>query len=258
MVQRKYSLPLYTSRHVNPHIYYYSDFKSEHGRTSRPNDPHEGYLFWRRFYPRKTHDYIEEQTLSIKEVNEIRNTIKFMVDYFGFPFLSKNMEMGLRLRSILKIFPDAIFIVVKRDPRSTASSLLNARLKDYNSKDVWWSIRPKEYEELMKLSYYEQITFQITNIYNTIHADIQNKNNLLYVDYEDLCQHPEKEMLKLKDNLYCKNIEISDNNSDLPKFFPIKKSFSFTEKELQKMHTIFNDQGLLGFLEYKLDSLGTN
>jgi hypothetical protein len=257
MILRKYSIPLFTSKHVDPFNFYYSDFKSVHGRTTQPNDPHEGYLFWRRFYPRKTHDYIGEHKLLVKQVNEISNTIKFMIDYFGLPFLSKNMEIGLRLRSILKIFPNAIFIVVKRDPRSTASSLLNARLKDYNSKDVWWSIRPKEYEGLIKLPYYEQIAYQIANIYNTIHQDIENSNNLVYVEYEELCQQPEREMQKLFKILVSKSIDVKDNNIDIPNYFSLKTSFSFSEKELGKMHKIYQKEGLFDLVQYKLNNLKT-
>ena len=146
MVLRKYSIPLYTSKYIDRNESYHSDFVSHHGRTKQPNAPHEGYLFWRRFYPRKVHDYVTQNELSLQQIFEIRNTIKFLTNFYNAPFLSKNMEIGLRLNSIQEIFPDAIYIVVKRDPRATASSLLNARLADYNSKDVWWSIRPKEYE----------------------------------------------------------------------------------------------------------------
>ena len=94
------------------------------------NGPHEGGYFWRRFYPRIVHDYVGEHKLSEFEENEIRNTIKFLQIYFSAPFLSKNMEMSVRLNSLQKFIPEAIFILMIRDPRATASSLLQARI-DY-------------------------------------------------------------------------------------------------------------------------------
>ncbi len=253
MKPHNYSIAWFTRKHIDPSEKYYSDFKSEHGQTAKPNGPHEGGYFWRRFYPRRIHDYVFEHNLSPQEDFEIINTLKFLSHHFQAPFLSKNMEAGVRLRSIQQLFPKAVYVLVKRDPRAVASSLLNVRLDIYGSKETWWSIRPKEYEELSKLPYYEQLAYQVAYIYKVNFEDIQDAGRLITVQYEDLCENPLATLEALKLELEKKGIGFKDNNPDIPPQFPLRKNFYFTSEELKRIESIFKETGILENVPFVLE-----
>ncbi len=253
MEPHNYSIALYAQKKIDPRIKYFSDFQSVHGITKKPDGPHEGGFFWRRFFPRKVHDYVAEHNLSRIEDFEIRNTLKFLERHFDAPFLSKNMEAGVRLGSLQKLFPEALYIVVKRDPRATASSLAKVRLDMYGSKDVWWSIRPKQYEELLNLPYYEQVAYQVAYIYQTIFDDLQYPSRRIDIQYEDLCHRPAATLDKLINVLLDFNIKVETNNEEMPDLFPLKTRFLFSDKELERVEEIFKQTGLLRDVPFVLE-----
>jgi hypothetical protein len=248
----KYSIALHTYKNIDPKATYHSDYTSDHGQTNNKSGPHEAWPFWRRFYPRMAHDYIDGNGLKDAEIFEIKNTIKFLIDFFDAPFFSKNMEMSLRLKSLQKLFPEALYIILKRDPRGIASSILSARIKYFNNPDIWWSMRPKEYMAIRKKTYSEQIALQIVHVYKAIYRDLINKNDCISLYYEDFCKNPQTEMKKITDFLNKKDIPISENNKTMPEKFFYKKKFLFDDDELDKIHQIFDKNGLLDSVNYNI------
>ena len=253
MEPHHYSIALHSQKHIDTAKSYNSDFQSVHGLTKNPNGPHEGGYFWRRFFPRDVHDYIAEHKLSKAEDFEIINTLKFLERHFDVPFLSKNMEAGVRLRSLRKLFPEALYIVMKRDPRATASSLLKVRLDMYGSKEEWWSIRPKEYEDLIKLPHYEQVAYQVVNIYKAIFQDLPDDCPRIDVQYEDLCENPLETMAALSSEMQSHNIKLVDNFVEAPSKFPVKKNFLFSEKELGRVEKIFTETGVTSQIPFVIN-----
>ena len=250
MQSHNYSIALHAGKHIDANKVYNSDFQSTHGVTKNPNGPHEGGYFWRRFYPRNVHDYVSEHTLSTIESFEIRNTLKFLERHFSVPFLSKNMEAGLRLHSLQKLFPEALYIVVKRDPRATASSLIKVRLDMYGTKEEWWSIRPKEYKDLIKHPYYEQVAYQVVYIYKAIFEDLPHNSRRIDIQYEDLCERPEETMNAVADKLRSHKVKLVDNCLDAPEKFPLKKKYLFTKAELERVEEIFIETGITNHVPF--------
>jgi len=253
MEPHNYSIALDALKKIDLHEKYASDFQSVHGATKKPNGPHEGGFFWRRFFPRDIHDYVPEHNLSEIEGFEIRNTLKFLEHHFDLPFLSKNMEAGMRLHSLQKLFPEALYIVVKRDPRAIASSLLKVRLDMYGAKEEWWSIRPKQYIDLIKLPYFEQVAYQVVYIYQAIFDDLIDPGRSINVQYEDLCKKPLETMQSLADTLRGYNVKIQDNQLEIPDHFFLRTNFLFSDKELQRVEQIFKETELLAQVPFALD-----
>ena len=252
----KYSICVYTKRHIDPAQDYKSDFWNRQGNTRFSNGPHEGGFFWRRFYPRNIHDYIGELSLSPLQVFEMINTIKFMEIYFQAPFLSKNLEMGIRLKSIQQLFPGAVFILVKRDPRSTASSLVSSRIAVNGRKEVWWSIRPREYDQLLKKPYHEQIAYQIINIYKAIYTDFDPQSGtMIELFYEDLCENPTQTLTDLQYELERIHISLERKPLKLPQRFSLKTRLNFSEKELLEITELFIKEGLVEQVPFRMDRI---
>ena len=256
MKKYKYSICLYTERHIDPLKIYKSDFWNRQGNTRYSNGPHEGGFFWRRFYPRNIHDYIGEHSFSPIQVFEIINTIKFLENYFHAPFLSKNLEMGIRLKSIQQLFPGAVFIVMKRDPRSIASSLVSSRIAVNGRKEVWWSVRPREYEQLLNKPYHEQIAYQIISIYQAIYNDFNAQSGtMIELFYEDLCENPMQSLTHLQYELENIHISLESKHLKLPEKFSLKTRLNFSKKELMEITELFIKEGLVEKVPFRMNGI---
>ena len=238
MMRHPYSLPLHVQKHNYP-ITYSSDFSSKHGATRGLTAPHEGWQFWRRFYPRDKHDYIKSpHYLTESDAGEIVATLNFLSSHYNKPFLTKNIEIGLRLKSIQQILPQAVFIILRRNPVAIASSLLGGRLKTNADKNIWWSTRPAEYEQLRIQPVLNQLAGQITSIYRTIYADIA-PHSYIELSYEELCATPSATMEQLQGQLGKKGVKLGETSNVLPDVFKVKQDLLFTESEKIEIENLF-------------------
>jgi len=245
MMKRPYDIASYVKRNNCP-IGYCSSFTSDHGRTDKdgPTAPHEAWPFWRRFYPRATNDYIENpKHLNRSEERELRQTIQFMIEHFACPFISKNMEISLRLRSVQRVFPNAVYIVIKRDPRGIASSLLTARLKTYGNPEAWWSMRPADFTSLIGEDVPTQLAGQILGVYRAIYSDM-NSSHIFELYYEDFCSNPQKEIVRVKSFLEGCGIKAMSTGYSLPSQFAHKSNFRLSKQEIKKFVDLLQENNV--------------
>jgi len=164
--------------------------RSEFGRTSRKqlNAPHEGAAFWYRWLP-KNEDYIGKDRAAAIPTDGLKDTVTAITNRFNRPFLFKYLNAGLKIALIRKVFPDARFIFIKRDPLFTIQSVLMAREKVYGDFSRWWSFRPPGSEMLEGLDPVAQVTAQVLGIERQIAADLKafvDDRNHVTVHYEEL------------------------------------------------------------------------
>lgn len=104
-------------------------------------------------------------------------------------FLNKNTYHIYRLDVLHRSFPNAFFIVVRRSPLDTALSLLKARSTYLKNENLWFGLKPVEFNELKHLTPAEQCMGQVYHLNNALHRGIEvaniPKENITYVDYED-------------------------------------------------------------------------
>jgi hypothetical protein len=166
-------------------------FKSIHGNTSLYglHAPSECGGFWYRWLP-NNHHFIDRNEINGKAIQEIKNEIIAVSTYFAKPILFKNLNSGQRLRLIAKTFPNAKFIFIRRDPFFTAQSILQAKRKLGLLDNQFWSIMPRNVEELKELDWAEQIVKQIFYLERQIVEDLKlfPKENVIEVNYLDLDQ----------------------------------------------------------------------
>jgi hypothetical protein len=99
--------------------------------------------------------------------------------------------------------PELFFVHVRRHPRYVMQSVLLARRQYYQRDDIWWSVKPREFDWLSRLSPAAQIAGQI---YFTDQAIQQALIALpdarsATVDYEILCADPGRVLEDLNDRL---------------------------------------------------------
>lgn len=171
----------------------HNSFSSEHGVTLGGHSPSECGEFWYRWLPKDRHfvDKVEPAVIAAirQEVNEVSAV-------FDRPLVFKNLNAGQRLRLIVKAFPDARIIFIRRDPLFVLRSILSARRRVGVKAGQWWSVRPPEYERYLSLPEAQMCAAQIFNIEKQILEDLElfPRENVFVVDYDELSADAVKEM----------------------------------------------------------------
>ncbi len=162
--------------------------KSEFGDTTKLSlhAPSENGFFWYKWFPVER-DYVKAEEISAESIAEIRKLFSAIINYHQKPLIIKNLKMGMRLDVLKKAFPEAKFILIKRDSFYNAQSIYRIR-KNLLLKNEWWSVKPPDFHSLLYKSLIEQSVAQVFYIYNQIHQDLQAHfaESHLEVRYEDM------------------------------------------------------------------------
>ena len=162
--------------------------------------PSESGDFWYQYLPKDRH-FIDYADFNEKHVRDFQRQIFSVIQKFEKPFLFKNLNAGQRMRLLSKVSPDAKFIYVKRDFHGTAFSILNSRNRLGKSNSDWWSIKPKDYNDLFGENVYELIVNQMFYLGKQIAEDASlfGKKNIISVDYKDLYENYDNTLNRLKE-----------------------------------------------------------
>jgi len=210
------------------------DFSSENGKTRGALAPNEFWYFWRRFLPFKELDYLSSEELMEKvDIATLKSEFAGITNVFQKPFALKAMILNYNIDFLDKLFPNAIFIHVKRDPLTNIESALKARERQLGSIDEWYSFKFPEYHELKNLNPYEQVAGQIYYINKAVESGLENiaEHKKMVVPYEDFCANPEKFYNELFEKLKVQGCEINQSYNG-------EKSFTITRKNITNKNII--------------------
>jgi len=168
-------------------------YSSRHGKTEGLAGPHEIGNFWYQWFPIRQH-YADEHTLSPNSRQQIRQVVNALTYYFSQSLLFKNVMHSVRIKALLTIFPNALFIVSKRDPLFVAQSIYKIR-SSLNDETNWWSVMPNEIDYLLNKPLIEQALYQVYYIEKQIRQDLylREGTNFVEVKYENLEDDPVQE-----------------------------------------------------------------
>lgn len=219
------------------------DYQSSFGRTSGWWGPHEAGRFWYRWFPSGMHVFVPSSELPAESVKELRREIQGIVSITGRQPVFKNTYNSVRVGPLAKAFPNAVFIQMLRDPVDIAQSILNSRVIVNNDKTQWWSLPPKEIDEIVDKPYLEQIVAQVFYVYRQIAADKQGSDASRFFDvsYQDLCQAPETTIEMIRIGLSELGVKVS-RKGEPPGGFPFstgKKVSDDEYLELQRLTEVY-------------------
>ncbi len=164
-------------------------YKSKFGDTFSYglHKPSEAGLFWYQWIKYLQY-FVNFDELSVMQRDAIKGNINAIINYYKKPFLIKNLSNSMRIRMLKQLFPFAKYIYLKRDPRFTAQSMVEAREKLNIKPHEIWSVKPKNYEKLINMEENEKVVKQIFMLENQINEDIKYIDpSLVYsVHYEDM------------------------------------------------------------------------
>ena len=210
------------------------DFNSENGKTKGALAPNEFWYFWRRFLPFKELDYLStEELLEQVDIDTFKAEFAGITDVFQKPFALKAMIMNYNIDFLDKLFPEAIFIHVKRNPLTNIESALKAREHQLGSIDNWYSFKIPEYYELIERGPYEQVAGQIYHINKAVESSLDKvtEQKKMTIQYEDFCTDPKAVFKELKQKLAVNGCQIDSDYS-------LQEVFNITRREVTDRNII--------------------
>lgn len=214
-------------------------YQSDFGKTAGWWGPHEAGRFWYRWFPSGLHVYSPVGQLSTAEMRALRQEVASIVAAGGRPVVFKNTYNSMRIGALAEAFPEAVFLQMKRDPVDIAQSILTSRIHVNDDKSRWWSLPPKEIDEIKDKPYPEQIAKQVFYVYRQIEADRSRLGDRRFMDveYKELCRAPAAVVEAIQSFLADRDIE-ADRIGDPPAEFPFSGGQKVNDEEYRELQSL--------------------
>lgn len=159
------------------------------GETTGWNAPNQGYRAWNRWFP-TDRDYLDPDEIPPDARRQIRRTIGAIEKATGSPFINKWQRNATRVRALDAVFPEAVFLQLRRDPLFTVQSVLLARRKFLGSGDGWFSAMPRSYVPDPGKSQLRQAAEQVALLEKDLKEDkkLVGEGRFWVLDYHELCR----------------------------------------------------------------------
>lgn len=166
-------------------------FSSRYGATRGLAAPSECGAYWYRFF-RKSPQHVPLAEADPARLRDLRASVRALGDAAGRPLVFKNLLNSLRLEPLGAALPEALFLVIRRDPAANARSILAARRAIHGDESGWWSAEPPGLERLRDRPPLEQAAGQVEEIAGLVEAarGALGADRFLDVGYERLCADP--------------------------------------------------------------------
>lgn len=218
-----------------------NNFQSDLGKTKGALSVSEFQHFFRNYMPNFDPEFLNQKELANVDFNNIKKGLASIENAFGKPFVLKCLMLQYNLLDLFKNIPNAIFIFIKRDALFNMQSLILARERYYNNRELWLSVKPKAYEFLKDLDIYHQVAGQVyysnKEIENSL-KKIPSKNKLV-VNYESFCENPELVYHQLIHKYESAGLK-TDNIYFGEKYFSVSNKIILKVSEIKKLKEAYN------------------
>ena len=167
-------------------------FHSDIGKTTGPTSVSEFFHFWRKFFPNHDPGYLTSAELQQVRTEELRKELASIEAAFEKPFISKGMMMQYNIPFFAGAIPEFFFLHIERDPIHVMQSVLLSKRRYYVDDSIWWSVKPRNFEQVKDLSPYHQVAGQLLGTLESIKAGLRRveDDRQLTVSYEKFCDDP--------------------------------------------------------------------
>jgi hypothetical protein len=209
------------------------NFTSRYGHIEGWGAPNEGGWIWQRWL--QDGPWRDDSDIHSKDYSDLRCMVAALSAHADAPFLNKNVMHSNRLRLMHAIWPNALFIEVKRDVLDNARSIIRAERAEGGPEkhsDIWWSVRPRLAENYVGKTDTERAVAQVIGVERDITRDMNSigDNRLLRIDYGDMCNKPYQIMEQISDFLTHNGCSIS-RRKDIPNQFPVHPSKPLSDRD---------------------------
>jgi len=192
-------------------------FSNRFGQIPGRGAPAEGELIWGCWFGDR-HGPVAPEELGDEQAREMYRAVAATEQVFGIPFVNKTTTLSLRIRAIVKVFPTACFIEVRRDPLDTAQSVYRARQTAYRH---WLGPRPAECEDIDDEPLSEQVCRQVHYVQRNIDREREavGAERFLTIDYREVCGDPSGTLARIADFMRLRGAPV-DRIRTVPASFP--------------------------------------
>jgi len=211
-------------------------FQSKYGKTKGIFSQSQGYQIWRRWFPKRG-GKTKKVNLSEKQKKQIYGTISAFEKIYRFPFVNKWQGLCLNLNRISDVFPNALYIRVKRNYLQTAQSILIGRIEIFNNPNKSFTRVTESYDNYKNMDYINQVCGYLFSIEEKIDDDCKKIGNEKFfnITYEEFCKNPNnfiknfKKWYKEKTNINLKTRNIT------PNYFKCSKSQKLNDQDFNDL-----------------------
>ncbi|MFC2150174.1 sulfotransferase [Calditrichota bacterium] len=223
-----------------------SDFMSTFGRTKEWWEPCEFGFFWELHFPLgESHQLSAEQINNIN-IDEFRGGIAAWENEANKPIAAKVMHLDYHLDLLHEMVPNAVFLWIRRSHAEIIQSLLGLRKKYLGSYDEWFSLRPRDWQQLQKeFSPVEQVVRQIKSAEDAMEQGISKipASKVLEIQLDEFCGDPHSILKKIMDKTDC--LDYSKVTGEMvPRSFPLSSKRWIDDTMWQEVVTKCEQFGL--------------
>ena len=164
---------------------------SYYGNTAGLAGLNDGFHVWNRWLG---HDrYETPDALDAAAVADMRRFFAAWTETFTRPLLNKNNRNADCVALLGRALPTALFVVVRRDPRYVAQSLLIARERIQGHRAYKWGLHSTDPDDAAgPLGYVDSVCSQIVEIDRKLRAAQRSltSDRVIEVQYERFCEDP--------------------------------------------------------------------
>lgn len=175
------------------------NYVSKLGKTMGALAPSEFWYFWREYFKFNNLQILDPKAISNVNVVDFLNKLFAFQYYTGKPLVMKGMIMNWHIPYLNSIYPNFIFIDVRRDNFLNSQSVLKAREEYFGDREKWYSFKPREYDKLKMMNPIQQVAGQVIYTKREIAKGLLNvpPSNKIILEYDDICNDPFRTVEKL-------------------------------------------------------------
>lgn len=199
---RYWAAPIFASCLHRPDGLRASDeaWRSQYGRTSGDDQPHEFSWFWHHHLDFRLCDQLRKEELRAVDGASVSRALRGLSGSLGEPLLLKSIRfVNFQIEWLSELMPEAKFVWIERARHELQRSILEARRANYGDERIWWSVRPEGYRQWLDKPPDEQVHWQVWSheehfrrVFSRLPAE-----SSLRLQYEALVDDPRHQMQRL-------------------------------------------------------------
>jgi hypothetical protein len=222
---------------------YKPTYQSRYGIIEGYMAPCDGWEIFHRWFPR----YDLSTPVNSRGLYELKNIVKLLEILFHAPFINKNNNNGVRIDYLSELFPNSIFIYIKRNIPDTVSSILEGRKNNNIRLKDWWGAVPPRFYNKEFSSELEKVVCQVWDVNNYIKETLEKipAARRIEVSYEKFCKNPTMIREQIKEKYLHLGVKLKKRKQhiDSDSFIKYKKKKhpGSMEKEINRiLNTLHN------------------
>jgi hypothetical protein len=207
-------------------------YDNRYGESQGDLGPSDGWSVLNRWFDR----YGEATAAEAARAKDLVRLVAGLEQSFDAPFLNKNNANSARVRALAKLFPDALFVHVRRELADAAASLLEARERHEVALGQWWSAAPPQYRARTFGSAIEQVAATLVGIDRYVEGALSEvaAGRTLVLEYERFCERPSELTQWLEREHARRGLALRRRSGPLPERFEASRIPPKRREELER------------------------